>query len=65
MTRHVVKYNSINAFINYYYYYCNRFMAPGTLSGTTRVNRYQKGRTTLDFNEARNDGMAVASAEQS
>ena len=25
----------------------------GTLSGTTRVSRYQKGRTNLDFTEAR------------
>ena len=26
----------------------------GPLSGTTRVSRYQKGKTNLDFNEARN-----------
>jgi len=25
----------------------------GPLSGTTRVSRYQKGKTNLDFNEAR------------
>ena len=25
----------------------------GTLSGTTRVSRYQKGKTNLDFTEAR------------
>jgi len=31
--------------------------------GKPKVNRYQKGRTILDFNEARDDGKAVASAE--
>jgi len=36
----------------------------GPLSGTTRVSRYQKGKTNLDSNEARDDGFsdAVASA---
>jgi len=34
---------------NYYYYYYNRFTAPWTLSGTTRVSRYQKGKTNLDL----------------
>ena len=29
---------------------------------TTWVSRYQKGRTILDFNEARDDGVAAASA---
>jgi len=29
----------------YYYYYYNRFTAPWTLSGTTRVSQYQKGKT--------------------
>jgi len=28
-----------------YYYYYSRFTAPWILSGTTRVNRYQKGKT--------------------
>ena len=28
----------------------------------SRVSRYQKGRTILDFTEARDDGVAVASA---
>jgi len=31
-------------------------------SRTNLVSRYQKGRTILDFNEARDDGVAVASA---
>jgi len=29
---------------------------------TTWVSQYQKGRTILDFNEVRDDGVAVASA---
>jgi len=33
----------------------------GPFSGTTRVGRYQKGKTNLDFTEAR-DRVAVASA---
>jgi len=33
----------------------------GPLSGTTRVSRYQKGKTNLDFTEAR-ESVAVASA---
>jgi len=32
-------------------------------SRTTWVNQYQKGRTILDFTEARNDMVAVATAE--
>jgi len=28
----------------------------------SRVNQFQKGKTILDFNEARDDGLAVASA---
>ena len=32
------------------------------VSGTTWVSRYQKGQTSLDLKEARDDGMAVASA---
>jgi len=35
------------------YYYYNRFTALLILSGTTRVNQYQKGKTCLDFIEAR------------
>jgi len=31
-------------------------------SRTIRVSQYKKGRTILDFIEARDDGMAVASA---
>jgi len=33
----------------------------GLFSGTTQVSRYQKGKTNLDFTEAR-DRVAVASA---
>jgi len=35
----------------------------GLFSRTTWVSWYQKGKTTLDLNEARGFGMAVASAE--
>jgi len=35
----------------YYYYYYNRFMSPWTVSGTTQVSRYQKGKTNLDLLE--------------
>jgi len=31
----------------------NRFTALWILSGTTRVSRYQKGKTNLDFTEAK------------
>jgi len=31
----------------YYYYYNYRFTANWTVSGTTRVSRYQKGKTIL------------------
>jgi len=34
----------------------------GPFSRTTWVSRYQKGRTIPDFAEARDDGVAVASA---
>jgi len=33
------------------YYCCNRFTAPWILSGTTHVNRYQKGKTNLELLE--------------
>jgi len=36
---------------NYYYY--KHFKVLWILSGTTRVSRYQKGKTNLDFTEAR------------
>jgi len=42
--------------LNIYYYYYNRFTALWTLSGTTRVSQYQKGKTNLDFTEARDTG---------
>jgi len=32
----------------------------GPLSGTTRVSRYQKGKTNLDFSEARDSGISWA-----
>ena len=35
----------------YYYYYTHPFNGP--FSRTTRVGRYQKGKTNLDFTEAR------------
>ena len=31
----------------------NKHLFNGPLSGTTRVSRYQKGKTNLDFTEAR------------
>ena len=34
----------------------------GPLSGTTRVSRYQRGKTSLDFTEAKRRWVAVASA---
>ena len=34
----------------------------GPFSGTTRVSRYQKGKTNLDFTEAKRQSVAVASA---
>jgi len=37
----------------FYCYYYNRFSALWTLSGTTQVSWYQKGKTNLDFTEAR------------
>jgi len=43
--------------VNHYHY--NHFTAFWILSGTTRVSRHQKGKTNLDFTEAR---VAVASA---
>jgi len=40
----------INYYYCYYYYYCyNHFTAPWTLSGTTQVSQYQKGKTNLDL----------------
>jgi len=30
----------------------------GSLSGTTQVSRYQKGKTNLDFTEARGSGIS-------
>jgi len=33
------------------HYYYNRFAAPWTLPGTSRMSRYQKGKTNLDLLE--------------
>jgi len=41
---------------------CKRDTCLTTFSGTTWVSRHQKGRTIVDFNEARDDMVAVASA---
>jgi len=35
-------------YYHYYYYYFNCFMAPWTVSGTTQMSWYQKGKTNLD-----------------
>ena len=32
----------------------------GPFSGTTRVSRYQKGKTNLDFTEARDSGTGIS-----
>jgi len=42
-----------NAF-DKYYYYCTYY---GLYSRTTWVSRYQKGKTSLELNEAREDGV--------
>ena len=42
----------VNQYVIHYYYYYNCFTALWILSGTTRVSRYQKGKTNLDFTEA-------------
>jgi len=34
-----------------YYYYCYHFTTPWIVSETTRVSRYQKGKTNLDLLE--------------
>jgi len=40
----------------YYYYYCyNCLTAP--FSRTTWVSQYQKGKTSLDLNKVRDDGV--------
>jgi len=39
---------------NYYYYYCNHLTASFR---TTWVNRHQKGKTSLDLNEATDNGV--------
>ena len=37
----------------YIYMYTHTHLFNGPLSGTTQVRRYQKGKTNLDFTEAR------------
>ena len=47
------------ALYKYFYYYCRYYYYTHThlfnspLSGTTRVSQYQKGKTNLNFTEAR------------
>ena len=43
---------SFNNYYYYYYYYYNHLTAS---SRTTWVSRYQKGKTSLDLNESRDD----------
>jgi len=40
-----------------------QYLFNGPLSGTTRVSRYQKGKTNLDFIEAKRQRGAAASEE--
>jgi len=40
----------------------NKQLFNGLFSKTTWVSRHQKGKVSLDFNEARDDDIAVASA---
>jgi len=40
----------------------NRHPFDSVFSRTTWVSQHQKGKTVMDFNEARDDGVAVASA---
>jgi len=40
----------------------NKHLFNGLFSRTTWVSQHQKGKTILDFNEARDDDVAVASA---
>jgi len=44
------------------YYSTNTTPVNGIFSRTTWVNRYQKGKTSLDLDEARVDGVVVAVA---
>ena len=41
------------AVVNFFLGYTHRHPFNGTFSGTTQVSRYQKGKTNLDFTEAR------------
>ena len=41
------------------------YLFKGLFSRTTRVNRYQKGKTTLDLNQARDDGISWVIYKQS
>ena len=48
ITAHTVSHKNRTSLVNIYIYPFN-----GLLSGTTQVSRYQKGKTNLDFTEAR------------
>jgi len=45
--------NRYTAFTYFYFFLLYTHPFNGPLSGTTRVSRYQKGKTNLDFTEAR------------
>jgi len=48
--------------LTYYYYYSCLTASFPRQPGQAKQNRQQKGRIILDFNEAKDDGMAVTSA---
>ena len=47
----ILIYNELYTLVSIYIHYTHRFNGP--LSGTIQVSRYQKGKTNLDFTEAR------------
>ena len=66
-TCHDHQHTSTTACQHYHYYYYYYLLPPfnGLFSRTTWVSWYQKGKTSLDLNEAKHDGVfgdAVASA---
>ena len=44
----------------YYMYHTHTHPFNGLFSGTTRLSQYQKGKTNLDFTEARDSGISWA-----
>jgi len=44
---------------NWFLFFCLMVYTNGSFSGTTRVSRYQKGKTNLDFTEARGSGISL------